>query len=78
MVEEIIELLDNPKFKLWVWSPNKLRDRYWQKILVEDPGKKEAIQKARVILEVLTRKFEVDFPDPAHVSRMLKSILSSK
>lgn len=77
MVEEIIELLDNPRFKSWVWFPSQSLDQYWNQILADSPQKREPMQKARYILEALTKEFQVDFPEPETVNKMLRKILST-
>ena len=76
MVEEIINLLDDPNFKLWVLSPIETDNKYWNQILQNHPEKKEPIFKARLILEALDKEFEVDFPEQETINKMLRKILS--
>ena len=75
MVEEIINLLDDHHFKMWILSPNESVDAYWNKILKENPERLEAINKSRLILAALDRKFVVDFPDNETVNKMVGKIL---
>jgi len=74
MVEEIIDLLEDPKFKIWIEAPNESMDEYWKNILREFPERKEPIDKARVILEAINREFMFDFPEEEEVNRMLRKI----
>ena len=78
MAEEIITLLDDPHFKLWVLSPNETEDRFWNQIIENHPEKKEPIENARKILIALDRELVINFPDTEVVNRMLRKILSSK
>ncbi|WP_221393586.1 hypothetical protein [Dyadobacter sp. NIV53] len=74
MVEEIIDLLEDPNFKIWIESPNEFIDEYWQNILREFPEKKESIDKARAILQAINTEFTFDFPEEEEVNRMLRKI----
>ena len=76
MVEEIINLLDDYSFKLWVLSPSRSLDEYRNKILRDNPERKELINKTRRILKALDREFMVDFPDNETINNMLRKILS--
>jgi len=78
VVEEIINLLDDPGFKLWVLSPGETDDQFWTQVIQNHPERKEAIFKARIILEALDKEFEVDFPEQESVNSMLRTILSQK
>ena len=76
MVEEIIDLLDDPNFKLWVISPNQIVNEFWNQVIQNHPERNELIYKARLILEALDKEFEVDFPKQETINKMLRKILS--
>jgi len=74
MVEEIIDLLEDPNFKIWVETPDECMDEYWENILREFPEKKESIGKAREILQAINAEFTFDFPEEEEVNKMLRKI----
>lgn len=78
MAEEIIILLDNPHFRLWVLSPSKSGDNYWSKIMAENPKRVESIDKARLMLIALDKEFGDNFPASETINSMLRNILNSK
>lgn len=76
MVEEIIKLLNDPDFKLWVQFPNETSDKFWSQIMQKHPTRTESIHKARVIMEAINKEFEVHLPDPETVERVLRKIFA--
>lgn len=78
MDDDIITLLDNPEFRLWVLFPDAARNEFWNKVAIDFPEKRVAIEKARLIYIRLSEEFEVEFPEPHTVNIMLGKILLSK
>ena len=76
MTEDIISLLDNTEFKLWILSPTESQNQYWEKMADDSPDKRESIEKARLIFSALHKEFQVDFPKPETVNGMLRRILN--
>lgn len=76
MVEEIINLLEDPNFKIWVRSPNVTYDNYRNIAGKDIPEQKESIQKASLILKALDKEFKGNFPATETVNNMLRKILA--
>lgn len=78
MTSEIIALLDNPRFKEWVFSPNVELEHYWQNLCGDCPEKRKTVGRAVCILRAMHDQFQADQPEHDSVDRMLMKILSAK
>lgn len=78
MADYIINLLDNPAFKLWVLSPNSAGDNYWRKFLDQNPHMREAAQKARLILIALDQEFGFDLPSGKKIETVVRKIFAAQ
>ncbi len=69
------DLLNDARFREWIFRPTGQLDRYWQRFSEEHPAERERLALAREILLGIKSEVEKDFPGEVVVNNLYQQVL---